>query len=250
MQQQHLSLIVERRWEVAKLSARATASGIATARAEARVRYSFTAQYLTASVIFAKRSAQIEKANPKGADQATMTEHRGLVTATIMQCVAAIEAESAELTMYGPGHHLGSTGTDANARDFLAPLAELIDTQSALDRYNTILHLLRKQPLDKGKQPWQHMEVLVRLRNELIHYKSKWDKDMDEEKLFKATLKNLRLAKPSFIPANTTFFPHQFLSAACAAWSVRTAVAFLNRFYDQIEIKSPLQAYMHQFEGL
>ena len=30
------------------------------------------------------------------------------------------------------------------------------------------------------------MEVLVRLRNELIHYKSKWDKDMDEEKLFKA----------------------------------------------------------------
>jgi hypothetical protein len=56
---------------------------MATARAEPSVRYSFTAQYLTASAIFAKRIAQIEKANPKVADEETQTEHLGLVTATI-----------------------------------------------------------------------------------------------------------------------------------------------------------------------
>jgi hypothetical protein len=147
--------------------------------------------------------------------------------------------------MYGPGHHLGSTGTDANARRFLQPLAEIIDDQSALDRYNIILHLLGKDRLDKD----QDMQLLVRLRNELIHYKSKWDKDMDKKKFFKS-LRHLRLAKPSFIATNALFFPHQFLSAACAAWSVRTAVAFLNRFYDHIKITSPLQPYMHQFDGL
>jgi hypothetical protein len=93
------------------------------------------------------------------------------------------------------------------------------------------------------------MQLLVRLRNELLHYKSKWDKDMDEQKLFKS-LRGLQLAKPSFIATNDLFFPHQFLSAACAAWSVHTAVAFLNLFYDHIEIKSPLQPYMHHFDGL
>jgi hypothetical protein len=220
-----------------------------TGRAEIRVRYSFTAQYLASSAIFAKRSAEIEQANPQVADEATQTEHRGLVTAAIMQCVAAVEAESAELTMYGPGHHLGSDRTDANARDFLEPLAKFIDDQSALDRYDVILPLLRKQPLAMGEQPWQDMGVLVRLRNELIHYKSKWDRDMDQQKLF-ATLKQLKLAKPSFVATNTTFFPHQLLGASCAAWSVRTDVAFLNRFYDQLAIKSPLEAHMRQFDGL
>ena len=222
---------------------------VVTDRAILSVRYSFTAQYLTSSATFAKRSAQIEQANPQVADDATQTEHRGLVAAAIMQCVAAVEAESAELTMYGPGHHLGSNGTDVNARDFLEPLATFIDNQSALDRYDIILRLLRKQPLVRGQQPWQDMEVLVRLRNELIHYKSKWDKDMDQQKLF-ATLKQLKLAKPSFVATNTNFFPHQLLGASCAAWSVRTAVAFLNRFYDQIAIRSPLDAYMRQFDGL
>jgi hypothetical protein len=138
---------------------------VVTDRAILSVRYSFTAQYLTSSATFAKRSAQIEQANPQVADDATQTEHRGLVAAAIMQCVAAVEAESAELTMYGPGHHLGSNGTDANARDFLEPLATFIDDQSALDRYDVILRLLRKQPLVRGQQPWQDMEVLVRLRN-------------------------------------------------------------------------------------
>lgn len=177
---------------------------MATARAEIHFRHSFTAQYLISSAIFAKRSAQIEEANPESADDATQTEHRGLVISAIMLCVAAVEAESAELTMYGPGHHLGSNRTDANAHGLLEPLAEFIDNQSALDRYNIILHLLRKQPLCMGEQPWQDMEILVRLRNELIHYKSKWDKDMDQQKLFKA-LGQLRLAKPSFIRTNYAF---------------------------------------------
>jgi hypothetical protein len=52
---------------------------------------------------------------------------------------------------------------------------------------------------------------------------------MDQKKLFE-TLRQLKLAKPSFIATNAKFFPHQLLGAACAAWSVRAAVAFINRF--------------------
>jgi hypothetical protein len=199
--------------------------------------------------MFARRCADIESANPNNPDEQTRTEHRGLVTAAIMQCAAAVEAESAELTLHGPGNHLGSDGMDKKAHAFLLPLADFIDDQDALTRYKVILHILNKLAMAEGEQPWQDMATLVRVRNELIHYKSKWGKQMAKQKLIQ-TLQNLGLAKPPFIQPNTNFFPHQFLGAACAAWAVRTAVAFLNGFYARMEIESPLKPYMAQFDGL
>ena len=236
-------------YEVATVTATAMAEGTATVAAEADARYSFTVQFLCASAIFARRCAEIERAHPDNPDEPTRAEHRGLVTAAIMQCAAAVEAESAEVTAHGPGHHLGSDRMDKKAHKFLAPLAEFIDHQNVLTRYKIILHILNKPPLAEDQQPWQNMAVLVKLRNELIHYKSQWGKEMDSQKLFK-TLNNLHLAKPPFVPSNANFFPHQFLGAACAAWAVRTAVDFLNGFYDRLGIESPLKAYMGQFAGL
>jgi hypothetical protein len=115
--------------------------------------------------------------------------------------------------------------------------------------YKVILHLLNRPPLVEGEQPSQDMAVLVKLRNELIHYKSKWGKALDRQKFFLG-LKQRRLARPPFVSAHCNFFPHQLLGAAYAAWSVRTAVAFLNGFYDRIGIESRLKAYMTQFDGL
>jgi hypothetical protein len=177
------------------------------------------------------------------------TEHRGLATAAIMQCAAAVEAETAELTMHGPGSHLGSDHTDMKALEVLALLAEFIDDQDALTRYQIILHILNKRPLSEGAQPWQDMALLVRLRNELIHYKSKWGKEMDRQKLFKA-LKHMRLPKPPFVPLNASFFPHLFLGAGSSVWAVRTSVAFINVVYDHLEVESRLKRHMSQFEGL
>lgn len=231
------------------VSAKAVAICTGTATAEFDIRYSFTAQYLGASALFARRCADIERTHPDNIDETTRIEHCGLVTAVIMQCAAAVEAESAELTMHGPGNHLGSDRMDRNAHAFLAPLAEIIDDQEALTRFKLILHLLDKPPMPEGEQPWQDMAVLVRLRNELIHYKSKWGKEMDRQKFF-ASLKSLHLAKPPFVPTNTNFFPRQFLGASCAAWSVRTAVGFLNGFYVRMGIESRLKPYMAQFSGL
>ncbi len=72
---------------------------------------------------------------------------------------------------------------------------------------------------------------------------------MSQQKKFEP-LQQLHLPIPPFIFPNMNFFPHQFLSAACAGWSVHTAVTFLNSFYERLEIASPLTTYMAQFEGL
>lgn len=210
-----------------RLEGRALSQSTAVARGDSR--YSFTAQFLCSSAMFARRCAEIELVHPDCPDEATRTEHLGHVTAAIMRCAAAVEAESAELTMHGPGHHLGSNGVDIKARDLLAPCAESIDRLEPLERYKLILCLLRKPPMGEGGPPWQDMTALIKLRNVITHYTSSWGEEMESKALFK-TLRNLRLPAPRFVSLNSNFFPHQLLGAACAGWSVHTAVAFINGF--------------------
>ena len=127
-----------------------------------------------------------------------------------MQSVAAVEAESAELFMRGPRHHLGSSAANTKARDFLAPILELTGRGDSLRRFNLILHFLRKPKLDEGAEPWQFMFILGKLRNEIAHYKSLWGPELDEKNLFKA-LKAKNFKSPPFIHPSQNYFPHKLL---------------------------------------
>jgi hypothetical protein len=146
-----------------------------------------------------------------------------------MQATAALECEIWEVMVYGPGHHLGSNGIDGKARDFLAPIAEVIDGQSVLERYRMVLHLLDRMPLNPGVQPWQDASLVLRLRNELVHYKSRWGEELDRSGLLRA-LQSKGHGKPPFVQS-TNFFPYECLSAACASWVAQSCVAFLDSFY-------------------
>ncbi len=172
--------------------------------------------------------------------------HRGLVVGAIMQATAALEGEIWEVMVYGPGHHLGSNGIDTEAQAFLAPLTETIDGESVLDRYRSVLHLLRKAPLNSGEQPWQDTAMVVRLRNELVHYKSRWGQDLDRSKLFRA-LQVETEPKPPFIPESMHFFPYRCLSAACATWSTRSCFAFLDSFYARLGFPTRLDPFRQHF---
>ena len=206
------------------------------------VRYTFTGQFLEASAIFVRRAKLIEATASPQADDVTRCEHRGLVCAVIMQCVAALETEAHETCTHGPGSHLGSGGTDTLARDFLLPIADFVDDQSALTRFDLILHLLKRSPLDKGSNPYQSAALVVRLRNELVHYKSRWGAEMERNTL-QAALRTLGHRPPPFTQPSMNFFPHLCLSADCAAWALASVVAFLEAFYLALGVPSRFAAY-------
>lgn len=205
----------------------------------ADVRYSFTASFLHAAAIFVRRAYGIESEVRDAVDGDRIAEHRGYVVAAVMQSVAALEAEIYEITVHGPGHHLGSNRLDADARDFLAPLAAMIDDQEVLERYVAVLHLLRKEPLARDGSLWENVSLLVRLRNALVHYKSRWGSEIDTTKLL-ASLRKLKLQRPPFISEHEFFFPNQCLSAACAGWAVSTSLSFLLEFYSRLGLPAPV----------
>jgi hypothetical protein len=159
-----------------------------------------------------------------------------------MQCAAALETEAHEICVHGPGSHLGSNGTDAAAREFLLPISEFIDNQSALLRFDLILHLLRKPAFNKGVNPYQSAALVIRLRNELVHYKSRWGAEMESSKL-QVALQGLGHKAPPFTDSSMNFFPHRCLSADCAAWALASAVSFLESVYIALGVSSRFTDY-------
>jgi hypothetical protein len=208
----------------------------------ADVRSSLTAQFLMAGAMQARAAAEIEAKSPDTVTEDDKVAHRGFVIGAIMQATAALECEIWEVMIYGPGHHLGSNGIDVQARDFLAPAAEVLDGENVLERYGFVLHLLKKKGLDRGAQPWQDAALVVRLRNELVHYKSRWGKELESSKFLKA-LQDKRHPKPPFIQGSANFFPYECLSAGCASWSVRSCVAFMDAFYANLGFAGRLDPY-------
>lgn len=211
----------------------------------ADTRYTFTGQFIEAAAIFARKARAIEDGFSGELREDDRCLHLAYVSAAVMQCAAAFEAESHEICAHGPGSHLGSNGTDETARRLLEPLANVVDDQSTIARYDLILHVLGKAPLDRSKEPYQSAVLLVRLRNELIHYKSRWGQEMTKAKLYKS-LENLHHKPPPFVLENMNFFPHRCLGADCASWAVRSAVEFLDAVYETLGVPSRFVSYRHR----
>jgi hypothetical protein len=206
-------------------------------------RYSFAGQFLSAAARMSRAAKAIEDRPAEAVDGDLRSEHLGYTSSAIMQSVAAIEADSWEVLNYGPGHHLGSSERNSNDAAFIAPLAETLESLDAIKRYTAVLHLLGRSAVDLGAQPWQDTQLLIRLRNEITHYKSRSGGEMDRAKLFSA-LKSQRFSRPPFWPERgMNFFPLHCLSAERAAWAVNTAHAVISDVYERFDVRSPLAGY-------
>lgn len=101
----------------------ARAPGTTNTTSVPQLRYSFTAQFLRGSAIFAVRAHEIENDRDQEVTDELKVEHRAYVFGAIVQCAAGLEAEVSEILHHGVGHHLGSSGIDAAAQALLLPLA-------------------------------------------------------------------------------------------------------------------------------
>jgi hypothetical protein len=102
------------------------------------IRSSLTHQFLIAAVIQARSASEMQSRPGDTFTEDDKVAYRGFVTSAIMQSVAALECEIWDVMFYGPGHHLGLPRIEIQARDLLHPLAEVIDRQCVLKRYEMV----------------------------------------------------------------------------------------------------------------
>jgi hypothetical protein len=149
-------------------------------------------------------------------------QHRGYVIAAVLESVAFLEAMINELLQDAADGHEGYVGhLDAAIRVALASLwSESRDgTLSTLAKYQLALVAAGQTPLERGANPYQAVQLVIKLRNALVHFRPE-SASGDTPQAIAAQLKG-KFA-PNRLLAGATgnpYFPDHCLGAGCAHWA-------------------------------
>jgi hypothetical protein len=206
------------------------------------LRYNFTYNFLVGAATLAKYAKAIEEKG-KASTELEQLQYKSFVAGSIMQSVAALESDAWTVVNHGPWHHLRSDGLDKPSLKILSVVSSMLDKESILKKYDTVLQITASRKLKLGDQPMQDVKLLVNLRNELIHFKSLGTDELSRRDLFKQ-LEKKDSTRPSYYPDGfMNFFPHICLNSSRAKWAVNTVIDFLDHFYRQLEIESSLKNF-------
>jgi hypothetical protein len=142
----------------------------------ASIRANLALNQLQAARRFALQCGETETANlgqPLGPFFDTI---RDSVIASVILSVLSLEANINE-HFVDPEVKDTFEGLSNNARE---KLVELMGNARILAKYQHVLDIRGKPRFDHGSQPYQDTELLVRLRNALVHFKPEWDNEQTE----------------------------------------------------------------------
>lgn len=200
----------------------------------ARVKHNFSRQHLKAAKLFADLAAQIEKR--ENLSEGERSEHRAYISGAVVFAAAFLETSINELFLDCIDKNSNSLGSLSKRQvALLAELWEHVEQRSLLDKYQEALATCGSPSFEKGKDPYQGTEGLIRIRNALIHYKPEWDNELEEHKKLKSRL-NGRF--PLNRHGEGLWFPHLCLGAGCAAWSTDQVEGFMKEFCQRLGIPS------------
>jgi hypothetical protein len=168
---------------------KASATGVASAQAGARagIIHHFSRQHLAAARFFRDQSALIEQhTTERPAPQEKQTRHRAFVTGAIMSAVAGLESSINELFLMAQRKDTTNfPNQEPRVMELLATLWESSEGASILDKYQIALVSANRERFDKGAQPFQDADLVVKLRNTLVHYKPELDLEPNSAQNFR-----------------------------------------------------------------
>jgi hypothetical protein len=203
----------------------------------AALRTHLSKNHLAGVRLFRDRAKAIEEKNSHSeVDGATREEHRAYVVGAIMLAVGFLEATINEAyTDASEGHLAQLQGASEETIESWARLWELgsIDRASVLEKFQIALIVGRFKPFDKGVEPYQSASLLVKLRNELVHFRPAWASGTDEHGRSAELERKLqrRFSPNPFVAEGNPFFPDKCLSHGAAAWAESASTDFVRDFF-------------------
>jgi hypothetical protein len=198
---------------------------------------------LFGSAILLEAHARTIERETKGTPQAPadqdLDEHRTYVLGGLMAVAAALEASINEFFADVDDRNIDKVGRvlgDDRAVNTMCELWPQIEPSPILQKFQTALSLCGLPQFDRGGQPYQDAESVVKLRNALMHFKPEWDDDREIHQGLENRLRAKFRLNP-MLPDGAIWFPHRCLSADCLEWACRSVGLFANDFSTRLGIK-------------
>jgi hypothetical protein len=198
------------------------------------MRVYYSSYHLWAAKHFVRLAAEIEDAHE--GEPTFDIEHRAYVTNAILSSVAFMEAAINELFQDAFDNDQSYIEPlEPEVRTLLAKMWDLTEARNRspfniLDKCQIALVLARKQPIPTDGQLFENVNLLRKLRNELIHYKPQTLGGTDTHRLDKSLVSKFPSNK-LMTGAGNSFFPDHCLGHGCAQWAVTSSENYMNAFF-------------------
>lgn len=215
-------------------------------RIQITTRTYFSIQHLQSAALFARQAALVETNWHATADNTLYSSLIAHSTAAVLSTTAFLEAVINELFMDSVENPEGHVkGLDAATIAQLADLWKLGIPRRAgysiLDKFQVALTQARKPLFEPGIRPYQDTNILVQLRNNLIHYEPQWVVETNTGAPEAVSTPQLvRKLDGKFalspIPLSSLL---KYLAHGAAQWAVVSSIAFADEFFTRMGLPIP-----------
>lgn len=215
-------------------------------KAEVSIKTNFSIYHLLAAANYSRAAHKIEKEVRPPCPEKERIEYIGFVTSSIIMSVAALESRINEI-------YLSAVDKDKNIfknfnDDTIESLSIIwhdLDNKriSTLSKYLISLLISRKTLMNKGDKIYQDVDMLIKLRDALIHYKPEWDTELKGKHTKLEGHLSTKFEISPYSHRNDSFFPKKCLSHGCASWAVNSVINFIDHFYKIMGIQGDLSPY-------
>jgi len=204
----------------------------------------YSSYHLWAAKHFCALAQTVE--NAPGEQTRFDIKHRAYVTNSVFSAVAFLEAAINELYQDAADNHESYIKElDPDSKRLMSDFWQFTEERNRsafnlLDKYQIALTLLRKQQFDPGQLPYQDAAFVVKLRNELVHFKPQSLGGDVEHKLarqLRGKFPENRLMDGSGNP----WFPDKCLGHGCAEWAVTSVSNLADEFFATINVEPNYQ---------
>lgn len=208
-------------------------------------RHYFSLQHIQSAALFARQCYQIEK-NYGGIFSADLiADHWSYVTGALFAATSFLEATINEVFADTVDHPDGELAShlDATTKELMADMWKRDIPRTAhyqiIEKFQIALTLARKPLLDLSRSPFQDVQTLIIMRNDLIHFEPVWT-SVEAEKAHKRILSLQQEKKfalnPLITSAGNPFYPDKCLGHGCAKWAVSNSIQFAEDFFSRMGI--------------
>ena len=218
-----------------------------TFQISAKIRSYFSIQHLLSAVTYSEKIKNIEsnlnqKSPNKINDGTELVEHRAYCVSAIFSIVAFLEASINEFFMDAYDNRNGIVADLKDEEVFLLKnMWEMKIPKTAnypiIEKYQIALNLLNREKFDIGINPVQNINILIQLRNALVHFEPDWEimnEKASQEKLSKKLDNKFKMN--NFLVEYSPNFPDKYLSGDMCEWAISSSLSFTDLFFDKLKI--------------
>lgn len=205
----------------------------------------YSIQHLQTAGYFVRRAERLERRlATKSHDVSLDSLIAGYAASALFTTVAFLEALVNEIFADAAQPNRGNLAAmDKKVLPLLAGIGEsdFVQKSSVLTKFDILLRAAQKEPIPRGKNPYQDLDTAIRLRNELVHYKPEFFDDGDHHMARRRNFRESKLLqqiqgrfKPR--PGGRSLASDGWISAGCASWAMKSAISFTDEVFLRLDV--------------